>query len=173
MLGMALCLASNVFADAALSNIVNNANNHQVIFLNKSVIFVTADWTLLSNYYSQNSSFPPANIFAVDTSFLTGVNSITNSASGTLEVRFGSTAPGPIAGGGFALAPTRVTVRSNTFFVYELPQCYTNITDSMASRETPAPGTLISLFSQTNLGTNCVYAADPYTAAINQVNGLA
>lgn len=171
VLTLLLGVSGSNFAGSALSSIVDDANNYQIIFLNKTVVFVATDWSLLSNYYSQNSNFPPANVFAINTSFLPGVTSITNSASGTLEVRFDSTAPGPIAGNGFALAPTRVSLRK-VFYVYQLPQCYTNITDTMASTQTPVPGTLISLFSNSSLGTNCMYAADPFTAAINEVNGV-
>ena len=155
-----------------LSSITDGANNYQIIFLNKTVTFVSTDWSMLTNYYSQNSTFPQANAYSIDTSFLPGVSSITNSISGTLEVRFNATAPGPMANNGFALAPTRVSLRGNTFYVYQLPQCYTNITDSMTNQEVPAPGTLISLFSNSALGTNCMYASDPYATAINQVNGV-
>ncbi len=169
MLGLiAMSFNSNA---GGLSSIMDNASNYQIIFLNKTVTFVSTDWSMLTNYYSQNSTFPQANSFAIDTSFLPGVTSITNSASGTLEVRFGATAPGPMAGNGFALAPTRVSLRK-VFFVYELPQCYTNIVDSMTNQQTPTPGTLVSLFSSSSLGTNCMYTADPYTAAVNQVNGV-
>jgi hypothetical protein len=169
MLGLAV-IGLHSYA-IGLSSITDGANNYQIIFLNKTVTFVSTDWSMLTNYYNQNSTFPQANAYAIDTSFLPGVTSITNTASGTLEVKFGATAPGPMAGNGFALAPTRVSLRG-VFYVYELVQCFTNITDSMTNQEPPQQGTLINLFSKSALGTNCMYASDPYTAAVNQVNGV-
>ena len=39
------------------------------------------------------------------------------------------------------------------------------------SQQNPQPGTPSSLFSSSNLGTSCMYAADPYSAAISEVQG--
>lgn len=164
--------SSASFLSGTSSTISGNANSYLVNAINTPLPFVTSAWSMLSTFYSQNSSFAPAGVYAVDTSFLSNVSSISNTSNGTLEVRYGPSAPGPLANNGYALAPTRVTLRGNTFYVYALTQCFTNVTDSLTSRQTPQVGTPIGLFSNSNLGTNCVYAADPYTAAINQVQGV-
>lgn len=175
-ISLALGLSSNGFTASFLagssSSISGNADSYLINAINVPLPFVTNAWSMLSTFYNQSSSFAPTGVYAVDTSFLTGVSSISNTSSGTLEVRYGPTAAGPLANNGYALAPTRITLRGNTFYVYSLPQCFTNITDSMTSRKAPQIGTPIGLFSNSNLGTNCVYAADPYTAAINQVQGI-
>lgn len=168
--GLAFSLMSSGFA-SSLSSITSNANNYVINSINNSLFAVVVAWTALTNFYSQNSSFPAAAVYAVNTTFMPGVSSITNSASGTLEIRFGPTAPGPLANNGFALAPTRVTLRGNTFYVYALTQCFTNVPDSMTDAAAPLPGTPSALFGNSNLGTNCLYAADPYSAAVNQVQG--
>lgn len=164
------------FADSLLSSINssigNSADNQLMLGINQSLPFVVADWAMIANYYSQNSTFPPVGIYAVATSILSGVNSITNTSYGTLDITYGAEAPGPLANNGYSLAPTRVTLRGNTFYVYELVQCFTNITDSMTSEQTPKPGTPIGIFSNSNLGANCLYAPNPSLAAIAVVQGI-
>lgn len=153
------------------SSISNNANNQLINAINQPIPFVVSDWAMLSSYYSQNSSFAPAGLYAVDVSVLSGVNSITNTAFGTLEIRYGSNAPGPMAGKGYALAPTRVSSKGNVFYVYELVQCFTNIIDSPLGLNTPKEGSPSSVFGNSNLGTNCSFSLDPYSAAVSEVNG--
>lgn len=163
------------FADMGLSSIntsiSNNADKKMTGAINVTIPFVVSNWAMLAAYYNQNSAFPAAGIYAVDTSILNGVKSITNSNYGTLEIRFSADAPGPMANNGFALAPTRVSRQGNIFYVYELAKCFTNTLDSVTTLNNPQPGTPSNIFNNSNLGILCVYAQDPYTAAINEVQG--
>lgn len=172
------CVMKVGLTDGDLSNVNSSitihANDQLVNAIDLPLPFVVSDWAMLSKYYSQNSTFAPADIYDVDTSTLsgvTGVAAITNTSSGTLEVRYGPNAPGPMANNGYALAPTRESLRGNTFHVYELPICFTNIEDSQSSLSAPKPGTPIGVFGDSNLGTNCYYATDPYSTAIAEVQG--
>lgn len=173
--GVVLAFSGACLAGGSLSSInnsiANSADNQVMMGINQHLPFVVSDWAMLANYYSQNSSFPSVGIYAVSTTILSGVNSISNTAYGTLDIIYGPNAPGPLANNGFSLAPTRVTLRGNIFYVYELPQCFTNITDSMTSQHAPQTGTPIGVFSNSNLGVNCLYAPNPSLAAIAVVEG--
>ncbi len=166
---------SGIAASAGLSNIgtsiSTNADAQVVNGINLPLPFVVSVWSMLSNYYGQNSNFPAAGLYAVDTSVLSGMNYISNTAFGTLDVCYGPTAPGPLASNCYSLAPTRITLRGNTFYVYELVQCFTNITDSLTSRASPQPNTPIGVFGNSNLGTSCLFASDPSSAAVAVVQG--
>ncbi len=172
---LAISFIQTSLADADLPNIgssiTNNANNQLISAINLPLPFVVSVWSMMSNYYSSTSNFPPANTFAVDTSILTNVNIITNTSYGTLEVHYGPNAPGPMANKGYALAPTRVVRKGNIFYIYELTQCFTNIMRSAPNLLQVKQGTNSDIFGNSNLGTNCSYAEDPYAAAINQVEG--
>jgi hypothetical protein len=171
---LACCVIKTSFADGLStigSSITNNAEQQIINAINLTLPFVVSDWGMLATYYNQNAAFPPAGAYAVDTSIITGVTSITNSSAGTLEITFAPTAPGPMAGKSFVLAPTRIERQGNIFYVYELAQCFTNISNSLTALNNPPLGTPISLFSNSNLGTNCVFSADPYSAATKEVQG--
>lgn len=172
---LAFCLIESGFADSDLSSIgssiTNNANNQLVNAINLPLPFVVSVWSMMSNYYSTTSAFAPTGLYAVDTSILSNVTSINNTSYGTLEIRYGANAPGPMANNGYALAPTRVTQNGNTFYIYELPQCFTNIISTVRGLVQAREGANSDAFGNSNLGTNCVYAANPFSAAIAEVEG--
>lgn len=167
---LALSITSVGFSDT--TQIGNNAKIFVINALNNSTTFVSTAWSMLANSYNLNPVFQPAGAFSLNTAFIPGVAFIRTSASGTLEVGFGPTAPGPLANNGFALAPTRVSLNGTVVYLYQLPQCYTNIMDELGPAQAPQPCSPSMLISASNLGTNnCVYMPDPYAAAIAEVQG--
>ena len=174
---LTLCLSSSVFAvspglQSIGTSIGQSADNYSVMAINSTIPFVVSTWAMLSNNYSQTGTAPAAGLLAVSSTVL-GNNgtTITNTSFGTLDIGFGPGSPGSLEGKGFSLSPTLITLHGNTFLVYELVQCFTNITDSMTSQQTPQPGTSIALFGNSNLGSNCVYAANPSAAAVAAAQG--
>lgn len=169
-LSSTLCVASSGILSVGTS-ISAAANAQQVMEINQLLPFVVSNWSSLSGANSQGSGFPAANQFAVSDTILNQGTSITNSNNGTLEVRYGPNASGNLANHGYALAPTRVTLRGNTFYVYELPKCFTNIPDSLTSQQAPVLNSVSALMGSSDLGAVCFYAEDPYAAAISAVQG--
>ncbi len=169
---LACCFSSVALSDSFLSgnSITNTADSQVVTAINANLGFASSMWSMLAAYYSQTSGFPPAGTFDIASQLLPNGVTIVNNSNGILVLTFGSIAPGPLANNSFALTPTCVSLRGNTFYVYELPQCFTNIVDSVTTSGPPQPGTAISVFAKSNLGIKCVYAASPEGAALNAAN---
>lgn len=170
MTGVILSFTNVSYADLGSSAINNNAQGYLSNAIQGAAYPISLAWAALGNFYSSSNTFAPADTFNIQTSFIPNVTSITNNSFGTLVIIFSSTAPGPIANKTIAIAPTRVSVLGAVSYVYEIPQCYTNITDTLIGATTPPPGTPIASASG-GVGITCVFAPDPVATATNQVQG--
>ncbi len=168
---LTLSLANVCFADLNTSAINNNAQGYLSNAIGQTSYPISVAWAALANFYSNTGGFPPANTFNINTSFTPNIASITNNNLAGLIIVFSKLAPGPLANKTIVLSPTRVSILGSVSYVFEIPLCFTNISDTLIGAAPPPTGTSVASVSNSGLGFNCVFAPDPVAAASNQVQG--
>lgn len=176
-LSCTLILATSAWGQFNFSSIANEGNIRMSQVISSTAPLVVTAYKLVGDYYNQMSVCPAAGQFAMNTTQVPEVLSISNSNNCIVVLTFqqataSSTTPIPLSGTTIAVAPQLITATNGSNILnFNTPLVYANFFDSSLLQTPPSCGTSISTLTNSSYGVPGRYAADPVAAATKEVMG--
>jgi len=174
-LSCALFLATSAWSEFNFNSITNGGNIRMSQVVSSTAPLVVTAYKMVGDYYNQMSTCPPAGQFAMNTTQVPEVLSISNSNNCIVVLVFqpataSSTTPIPLAGTTIAIAPQLISQpNGSTILNFNSPAVYANFFDSSLLQTQPSCGTIISTLTNSSYGVQGMYATDPLAAATKEV----
>lgn len=172
-----LAMGTNAWSQFNFNSITSSGNSRMTQVLSSTSTLVVTAYKMVSDYYGQMSFCPPAGQFAMNTTQIPEVQSITNLNNCVVALVFqqasvSTTTPIPLAGATIAVAPQLITPPTGgSVLNFNTPVMYADFFDSSLLKAQPMCGTPISTLTNSSYGVQGLYAADPVAAATKEVMG--